>query len=109
MATIGTFKKTGNNEFNGEIVTLSVQTKNVRIIPEARATGENAPSHRVFVGRAEIGAAWSKTSNEGRAYLGLKLDDPSFNAPIYANLFDDEEGEGFSLIWSRPNGRRNGE
>ena len=109
MATIGTFKKTGNNEFNGEIVTLSLQTKNVRIFPEARATGENAPSHRVFVGRAEIGAAWSKTSNEGRAYLGLKLDDPSFNAPIYANLFDDEEGEGFSLIWSRPSGRRNGE
>ena len=109
MATIGTFKKTGNNEYTGEIVTLSVQTKNVRIVPEARATGENAPSHRVFVGRAEIGAAWSKTSNEGRAYLGLKLDDPSFNAPIYANLFDDEEGEGFSLIWSRPNGRRNGE
>jgi uncharacterized protein (DUF736 family) len=109
MATIGTFKKTGNNEFTGEIVTLSVQTKNVRIVPEARATGENAPSHRVFVGRAEIGAAWSKTSNEGRAYLGLKLDDPSFNAPIYAKLFDDEEGEGFSLIWSRPNGRRNGE
>ncbi|KUO57120.1 MAG: hypothetical protein APF82_05600 [Sphingomonadales bacterium BRH_c42] len=109
MATIGTFKKTGNNEFTGAIVTLSVQTKNVRIVPEARATGENAPSHRVFVGRAEIGAAWSKTSNEGRAYLGLKLDDPSFNAPIYANLFDDEEGEGFSLIWSRPNGRRSGE
>lgn len=109
MATIGTFKKTGNNEFTGEIVTLSVQTKNVRIVADARATRENAPSHRVFVGRAEIGAAWSKTSNEGRAYLGVKLDDPSFNAPIYANLFDDEEGEGFSLIWSRPNGRRNGE
>ena len=109
MATIGTFKKTGNNEYTGEIVTLSLQTKNVRIVAEARATGENAPSHRVFVGRAEIGAAWSKTSNEGRAYLGLKLDDPSFNAPIYANLFDDDEGEGFSLIWSRPNGRRNGE
>src|SRR3546814_13623900 len=48
-------------------------------------------------------------SNEGRAYLGLKLDDPSFTAPIYANLFDDEEGEGFSLIWSRPNGRRHAE
>lgn len=43
---------------------------------------------------------------EGRDYLGLKLDDPSFTAPIFANLFDDEEGEGFSLIWSRPS-RRN--
>ncbi|MFZ2870988.1 DUF736 domain-containing protein [Zavarzinia sp.] len=100
MATIGTFKKSGN-EYTGEIVTLSVQAKNVRIVPETRGNGDNAPSHRVLVGRAEIGAAWTKKSNEGRAYLGLKLDDPSFTAPIYANLFDDEDGEGYSLIWSR--------
>jgi uncharacterized protein (DUF736 family) len=100
MATIGTFKKAGN-EYTGEIVTLSVQAKNVRIVPESRANGDNAPSHRVLVGRAEIGAAWTKKSNEGRSYLGLKLDDPSFTAPIYANLFDDEDGEGYSLIWSR--------
>ncbi|MFG1266306.1 DUF736 family protein, partial [Xanthobacter aminoxidans] len=31
---------------------------------------------------------------------------PSFNAPIYANLFDDEDADTFSLIWSRPSGRR---
>ena len=105
MATIGTFKKTGN-EYRGEIVTLSVQAKDVRIVPEANRAHDNAPSHRVFVGRAEIGAAWQKQSNEGRGYLGLKLDDPSFTAPIFANLFDDEDGEGYSLIWSRPNGRR---
>ncbi len=107
MATIGTFKKSGT-EFTGEIVTLSVQAKNVRIVAEANRSGDNAPSHRVFVGRAEIGAAWAKRSNEGRDYLGLKLDDPSFTAPIYANLFDDEDGESYSLIWSR--GRKsNGE
>ena len=105
MATIGTFKKSGN-EFTGEIVTLSVQAKGVRIVPEANRANDNAPSHRVMVGRAEIGAAWTKKSNEGREYLGLKLDDPSFNAPIYANLFDDEEGDTYSLIWSRPT-RRN--
>ena len=105
MATIGTFKKTGN-EYTGEIVTLSVQAKGVRIVPDLRATGENAPSHRILVGRAEIGAAWSKRSTEGRDYLGLKLDVPSFSHPIYANLFDDEDGEGSSLIWSRPNSRR---
>lgn len=102
MATIGTFKSTTDNEFTGEIVTLSVQAKNVRIVPETRASGENAPSHRVVVGKAEIGAAWSKKSNEGRDYLGLKLDDPSFTAPIYANLFKDEDGTTHSLIWSRP-------
>jgi uncharacterized protein (DUF736 family) len=106
MANIGSFKKVGN-EFQGEIVTLSVQTKGVRIVQETSRGADNAPSHRVYVGRAEIGAAWSKRSNEGRDYLSVKLDDPSFNAPIYANLFDDEDGEGFTLIWSRgrkPNG-----
>jgi uncharacterized protein (DUF736 family) len=73
MANIGSFKKVGG-ELQGEIVTLSVQTKGVRIVPEANRVNDNAPSHRVFVGRAEIGAAWSKRSNEGRDYLSLKLD-----------------------------------
>ena len=107
MANIGSFKKVGN-EYQGEIVTLSVQTKGVRIVPESNRSSDNAPSYRVFVGRAEIGAAWSKRSNEGRDYLSLKLDDPSFNVPIFANLFDDEDGEGFTLIWSRSR-RKNGE
>ena len=107
MANIGSFKKSGN-EYQGEIVTLSVQARGVRIVPEANRSNDNVPSHRVFVGRAEIGAAWSKRSGEGRDYLSLKLDDPSFNAPIFANLFDDEDGEGSSLIWSRSR-KKNGE
>src|SRR3546814_12682194 len=45
MATIGTFKKSGTNEFTGKIVTLSVQAKNVRIAPEAHPNGQNAHSH----------------------------------------------------------------
>ncbi len=101
MATIGTFKKSGN-EYTGSITTLSVQAKGVRIVPEETRTNENAPSHRVFAGKVEIGAAWAKRSNEGRDYLGLKLDDPSFTAPLYANLFDDEGTDTYSLIWSRP-------
>ena len=102
MANIGSFKKV-NAEFQGEIVTLSVQARNVRIVPESSRTNDNAPSHRVFVGRAEIGASWAKRSNEGRDYLSVKLDDPSFNAPIFANLFDGED-DTYNLIWSR--GRR---
>ena len=107
MANIGSFKKSGN-EYQGDIVTLSVQAKGVRIVPEANRSNENAPSHRVFVGRAEIGAAWSKESNEGRPYLSLKLDDPSFTVPIFANLFDDPDGESYTLIWSRSR-KKNGE
>lgn len=100
MANIGTFTKT-NDGFKGEIVTMSIQQKNVRIVAEPGGGTENAPSHRVFVGRAEIGAGWAKRSNEGREYVGIKLDDPSFTAPIYANLIDDEDGETFNLVWSR--------
>jgi uncharacterized protein (DUF736 family) len=98
MANIGTFKKSGH-EFQGEIVTLSLQTKGVRIIPDGSRASDNAPSHRIYIGRVEVGAAWSKRSNECRDYLSVKLDDPSFMAPIYANLVED--GETFTLIWSR--------
>ena len=52
MASIGSFKKVGN-EFQGEIVTLSVQAKGVRIVVEDNRANENAPSHRVFVSRAD--------------------------------------------------------
>ena len=105
MANIGSFKKIGN-DFQGEIITLSLQVRGVRIA-EINRSNDNAPSHRIYLGRSEIGAAWSKRSEEGRDYLSLKLDDPSFNAPIYANLFDDEGGEGYTLLWSRP--RKTGE
>ena len=98
MANIGSFKKVGE-EFQGEIVTMAVQARNVRVVPDTSRSNDKAPTHRVYIGRVEIGAAWSKRSNEGRDYLSVKLDDPSFTAPIYANLVED--GEAFSLIWSR--------
>ena len=53
----------------------------------------------------EFGAAWKKTAREtGREYLSVKLDDPSFPAPIYASLVEAEDGSGHNLIWSRRNG-----
>ena len=60
-ATIGTFKKNGT-EYTGEILALSLQAKGMRL--GLSSLGENAPSHRVLVGHAEIGAAWTKKSNE---------------------------------------------
>ena len=51
----------------------------------------------------EFGAAWKKTSGEGRDYLSVKLDDPSFPAPIYATLVEGED-DTHTMIWSRRNG-----
>jgi len=99
MAKIGTFKKV-SGEFRGQITTLTLQLKAVRIVPDEEATG-NAPTHRVYVGEVEVGAGWPKRGNDDRPYLSLKLDDPSFVAPIYAQLREGDEGE-FSLTWNRP-------
>src|SRR5216683_2668081 len=54
---------------------------------------------RVLVGNVEIGAAWHRTSKEKTEYHSVKLDDPSFSAPIYANLFKGETD--YTLVWSR--------
>ena len=99
MAVIGKFQSAGA-EIVGEIYTINVQLQNVRLVREENPTNDEAPSHRIYAGRAEIGAAWSKTSRDNRAYLSLKLDDPSFSAPIFASLFQDEPGE-YSLVWTR--------
>lgn len=105
MATIGHFTKTGE-EFKGSIITLSVQAKNVRLIPETTSTSDKAPSHRLTAGEAEIGAAWMNLGNgDKRPSYKVKLDDPSFTAPIYATLVEREDGA-FDLIWSRPTKRR---
>ena len=98
MSKIGSFKLVAG-EYCGEIITLSVQAKSVRIVPEKNASG-NAPSHPVSVGDAEVGAAWRKTSQDKRPYLSVKLDDPSFVAPIFAQLFPGEEDE-HDLVWTR--------
>jgi len=70
---------------------------NVGILPNA---GPDAPAYRVFAGKFELGAGWEKTSDSGRDYLSIKLDDPSFLAPVYANLIEMKDGT-FNLLWSR--------
>ncbi len=52
-----------------------------------------------------IGEVLPKRSTESRDYLLVKLDDLTFNAPIYANFF--ESAETYALIGShsrKPNG-----
>ena len=101
MAIIGSFTKTEAG-FNGRIHMLNVDAK-ARLVPTEGAS-ERAPAYRILAGPAEIGAAWKKTSEAGRDYFSVKLDDPTFQRPVYASLVEADEGDGFNLIWSRPNG-----
>ena len=99
MSVIGNFKNIGY-ELDGEINALTIQAKQVRIIPAKKAT-DAGPTHRVNSGRAEIGAAWTKRSKEGKPYLSVLLDDPSLMAPFYASLVSSDETGDHNLLWSR--------
>jgi uncharacterized protein (DUF736 family) len=98
MATIGTFTKHDDGTIRGDIKTLTLNVK-AAIFRPADKENDKAPDFRIFTGQTEFGAAWKKTSRDNRDYLSVKLDDPSFPAPIYASLVDADEG--YSLIWSR--------
>ncbi|OWZ92470.1 hypothetical protein B9J07_17430 [Sinorhizobium sp. LM21] len=98
MATIGTFSRTENG-FSGAVKTLNLNVKSVKFLP-VEGENENGPDFRVLAGVTEFGAAWKKQSDKGNSYLSVKLDDPSFPAPIYASLVETETEE-LALIWSR--------
>lgn len=100
MSQIGSFTRGNDSTYNGTIKTLAIDAK-ARLVPsDPASTSDKAPDLRVIVSGVEIGAAWRRTSKDHRAYHSVKLDDPSFSAPIYANLFEGDDGK-YALIWSR--------
>ena len=102
MTTIGTFTHTQDGSYTGEIATLTVRHK-AALIP-SKLTGKKSPDFLVVAGTAEIGIAWKKTSRAGDTYFAVRLDDPTFPAPIWANLVEshNEAGIYYKLLWDRP-------
>lgn len=98
MSTIGTFTMSADGSYSGAIHTLSLNVKSAQFRPHEK-TKSNSPDFRIFAGKAELGAAWKKTTEDGRDYLSVTLDDPSFVKKIDAALVDADEG--YSLVWSR--------
>jgi uncharacterized protein (DUF736 family) len=99
MATIGTFTASDKG-YTGSIKTLTLNVKAKFVASEK--DHEKAPDYRIFAGSTEFGAAWKKTARDSdREYLSVKLDDPSFPAPLYASLVKVDGDDSFTLIWSR--------
>jgi len=97
MTIIGTFTKQ-DNAYQGTLATLTLKAK-VAIKPVESKNSEKAPDYRVFVGTVEIGAAWAVTAKSGNEYLSIRLDDPSFAAPIACSLLTRDND--YALIWKR--------
>ena len=92
MAQIGTFTRDDNGAFAGTIKTLTLNVK--ATIKPCERDNDKAPDYRVTANGVEFGAGWSRTAREtGAEYLSLKLDDPSFTAPVYASLVQGDKGE----------------
>ncbi len=101
MATIGTFKA-NDNGYTGSIETLTIRAQ-VTFEPVENRSSDKAPHFRLFTKSGiELGAAWEASSAEtGAHYLSVKLDDPSFAAPIHCRLVKSGAESGHSLLWDR--------
>lgn len=96
MAIIGTFTKK-NNRYTGSLRTVSLSLA-VDFVPVA--SSDSGPDFRIVSGSIELGAAWKKSRKSGGSYLSVRLDDPTFANPIFANLVEGKDDQ-HTLIWSR--------
>ena len=105
MALIGTFTRTVDG-YTGAIRTFTLNRDVIIIVPAIASDIENAPNYRVLAENIEIGAGWKRSSDKAGDYVSLLIDDPSFDQPIRAALFEAVRGgDTFHLIWTRPSRR----
>jgi uncharacterized protein (DUF736 family) len=90
--------------YEGDIKTLTLLRSKVAFRPTEGKNGKG-PNYRVVIesahGAVELGAAWKRTSEAGREFLSVSLDDPALPHPLNAALMPAEDGAGAILIWSR--------
>tara|TARA_R110000787_G_scaffold87296_1_gene186054 strand:+ start:462 stop:770 length:309 start_codon:yes stop_codon:yes gene_type:complete len=100
MAQIGTFTHK-DGTWTGTIRTMTINVK-AQLVPNKSKANEDAPDYRLYAGGAELGAAWRQDSKDGKtSYFSVKLDDPSFSAPVRAAFFGDEGAGTGTMVWKR--------
>jgi len=102
---IGTFVyDKATDSFSGDISTLHFQFSPVEITP-AEKTSDKGPDYRLVSatahGHVELGAAWKRTSDQGREFISVSLDAPLLDAPLNAAMFLSESGTTASMVWNR--------
>lgn len=90
MLLCGNFTTTDHG-FSGEIRFFG-KREQVVLRPIEGQDNEKAPHFHIVAAddeRIEFGAAWRKTSKEGRDYISFKLN-PVVAQPVYLRLFESE-------------------
>lgn len=100
---IGTFEE-DTAGYGGIIRALGIRSDLVifRLVTAKKQPKE--PDYTVVIDSAdapvEIGAAWKKTTHEGKSYLSVRLDGPTLAAPINCALMRSPSGS-LELVWNR--------
>jgi uncharacterized protein (DUF736 family) len=108
MTQIGEFIRTKSG-YSARVRTAALDLTLVLVSAESSDT-ENAPAWRIHLGDEdgpEIGAGWKHTGERAGEYIALLIDDPTFQRPIRANLFQSGgDKTSWALHWNRPPMRR---
>jgi uncharacterized protein (DUF736 family) len=96
--TIGRFKRSKQGGWEGEINTLTINKRRVRLVPNDNRLSDDAPAFRVMLGWEAIGDAWEKQSRSDppRDYVRVRMFDPF--GSIIAFLYLDAEGMNARLV-----------
>jgi uncharacterized protein (DUF736 family) len=105
MATIANLtKKEGG--FTGTLVLPSLNGMKITFEPVKNPT-DKGPDYRVIIGGFEAGAAWTKTSKQGNAYISVKLSEPTFHGGTIYPVVVKSDKLGYRLDWNpQPKGSR---
>ncbi|MCQ9156192.1 DUF736 domain-containing protein [Acidomonas methanolica] len=90
---------TTENGYIGEIRSFGVREQ-VELRRVEGKDNDKAPDFRIHPtddDRIDFGAAWAKTSKEGRDYVSFKLT-PLGGTPVYLRLFENETTGAYELI-----------
>jgi uncharacterized protein (DUF736 family) len=102
---IGNFAYNADHDtYAGAITTLTLQRNQVVFRPTEK-NGEKEPDYRILHehdgATVELGAAWKRSSERGRAFLSVLLDDPALPSSLNAAMFLSEQEERATLVWQR--------
>lgn len=89
-------------------VRMMAYTFGLLVLPaERQSDNPDAPAWDAYTTsgghRVHLGSGWNKQPKDpnGKTFLSLTLDQPSWPAPLNLTGFRADEGDGFDLVWSR--------
>lgn len=96
------------NTYKGNISSLQLDYK-IALAPTVH-NDPNKPSHDVYAyageRRVSIGSAWTKVyqsgPHQGKNFLSMSLDDPSFERPLYVSAYIGANDTTFEIKFQRP-------